>query len=104
MKHKIKFISYDGHYPNLCSGVLTLDIDGEIVTFGYEHGKNNYSQFWRSGGNCGFLDDNYDETYCNIGEWELDKTQLPDKYKNIGKELIQVFNKNVEWGCCGGCL
>lgn len=104
MKHEIKFISYDGEYPNLCSGTLTLDIDGEIVTFGYEYGKVNYPQFWYSGGSCGFLGCNYDETYCNKGEWELDETVLPDKYKNIGKELIQVFNKNVRWGCCGGCL
>lgn len=104
MKHEIKFISYDGEYPNLCSDTLTLDIDGEIVTFGYEYGKVNYPQFWYSGGSCGFLGCNYDETYCNKGEWELDETVLPDKYKNIGKELIQVFNKNVRWGCCGGCL
>jgi hypothetical protein len=100
----IKFIEYTGKYPNLCSGTLTLDIDGEVVTFGYECGKVNYPQFWHSGGSCGFLGRDYDETYCNNGEWELDKTVLPDKYKNIGKELIQVFNSNVRWGCCGGCI
>lgn len=30
----IKFISYTGKYPNLCSGVLTLEIDGRIIKFG----------------------------------------------------------------------
>ena len=40
---RVKFISYTGEYPNLCSGVLTLEID-------------------------------------------------------------EVFNENVEWGCCGGCI
>ena len=29
----VKFISYDGKYPNLCRGKLTLEIDGEKVTF-----------------------------------------------------------------------
>lgn len=104
MKHEIKFISYDGEYPNLCSGTLTLDIDGEVVTFGYKYDKVNYPQFWHSGGSCGFLGCDYDETYCNNEEWELDEAALPAKYKNIGKELIQVFNNNVRWGCCGGCL
>lgn len=31
----VKFVSYTGNYPNLCRGDLTLEIDGEIVTFGY---------------------------------------------------------------------
>lgn len=97
----IKFIEYTGKYPNLCTGILTLDIDGEIVTFG---GWGGYQPFWYSGGKCGFLDSNYDETYCETKEWNLNKSALPNKYKNMGKELIQIFNKNVRWGCCGGCI
>lgn len=31
----VKFVSYTGRYPNLCSGILTLEIDGENVNFGY---------------------------------------------------------------------
>ena len=26
---KIKFVSYDGEYPTLCSGKLTLEINGK---------------------------------------------------------------------------
>ena len=33
---RVKFIDYTGRYPNLCSGVLTLEIDGKIYKFGYE--------------------------------------------------------------------
>ena len=45
----VKFISYDGELPNLCSGILTLEIEGKTVTFG----SNNccdYDRFWISGG------------------------------------------------------
>lgn len=102
MEHTIKFINYDGEYPNLCSGTLTLEIDGEIVTFG--HNKCDYYRFWHSGGTCRFTDSHYFDTIVSDGEWKLDEAELPEKYKNIGKELIQVFNDNVRWGCCGGCL
>ena len=29
----IKFISYTGKYPNLCSGVLTLNIEGNSIYY-----------------------------------------------------------------------
>ena len=32
---KVKFVSYTGKFPNLCSGVLTLNIDGKEVKFGH---------------------------------------------------------------------
>lgn len=31
----VEFVSYSGKWPNLCSGELTLEIDGEEVAFGY---------------------------------------------------------------------
>ena len=37
---KVKFISYDGKYPNYCSGTLTLEIDGETAVFKPEN------RFW----------------------------------------------------------
>ena len=36
----VKFISYTGEYPNLCKGVLTLEIDGVEYTFGYNYRNN----------------------------------------------------------------
>ena len=56
----IKFISYTGKYPNLCSGVLTIEIDGKEYKFGHEisdydiktnsYKTDNFEQFWVSGG------------------------------------------------------
>ena len=94
----IKFISYTGKYPNLCSGVLTVDIDGKIVEFG-----SNFDKFWTSGGCCGFTDD-YDD-YAETGKWEFsynDDKVIPNWIDK--EELLKVFNENVEFGCCGGCL
>lgn len=31
---KIEFVSYDGEYPNLCSGVFTVKLDGVETSFG----------------------------------------------------------------------
>lgn len=105
---RIKFVEYTGEWPNLCSGVLTLIIDGVTIKFGgrgaYEEDKINwFPSFWSSGGSCGFRN-GYSEEYIEHGAWELDDWELPDNLKAIGDELIDVFNANVSYGCCGGCL
>ena len=103
----VEFVSYTGEYPVLCGGVLTLNIDGTEVKFGWDYRRpeecaNYYPPFWRSGGGCGFYD-NWDE-YVNYGEWIVNKDELPAKYKKYINEIKEVFNANVPYGCCGGCL
>lgn len=88
--NNVKFISYTGKYPNLCNGVLTLEICGEKVTF--------EKPFWISGGHCV-------HTYGILkGEWEIDYNAIPEKYRKYAYEIDEVFNDNVDHGCCGGCL
>ena len=41
----VKFISYDGKFPNLCSGQLVLEIDGVICYFGHKCGCYNWEKF-----------------------------------------------------------
>ena len=104
----IKFVSYTGHYPNLCHGVLTLLIDGKEAKFGhkiedfdFKTGKfkdDNYSLFWSSGGrivnyNC-----------AHQGEWMINVEDLPEQYRKYAAEIDKLFNGNVPYGCCGGCL
>lgn len=103
----VEFVSYTGSFPNLCSGVLTLKIDGVEVKFGHDYRKydwktgkysdNNYESFWSSGGGL-------DSDYCPYqGEWIIDERDIPDEYKKYIYEIDRVFNANVNHGCCGGC-
>lgn len=103
----IKFVSYTGHYPNLCCGVLTLLIDGKEVKFGHKienfdwrtrkYNDNNYSKFWHSGG---YIES---ECYIHTGEWMIDVKELPEQYRKYAAEIDKIFNENVPYGCCGGC-
>ena len=93
----VKFIDYTGKYPNLCSGILTLEIDGEKATFG-TFGWH-YKKFWESGGSVDWHTDNVLKD-----EWKIHIEALPNKYKKYATEIDRVFNANVEHGCCGGCI
>ena len=113
---RVKFISYDGEYPNLCGGVLTLEIEGKEYKFGhhysnYHFDKNgngyfsdedpknpNFGSFWHSGG-C--ITDDYE---ADCGEWEIDAEELPEQFRELAPIIDMLFNENVEYGCCGGCI
>lgn len=104
----VKFISYTGRYPNLCRGILTLEIDGKEYRFGHDylrdyHNDGNYDSFWSSGGSCGFSN-NYSNSWVDNGEWIIDVEELPEEIKEYAAEIDMVFNSSVDWGCCGGCL
>lgn len=100
MESSVKFINYTGHYPALCLGDLTLEINGKI----YEFGTNKvHPIFWSSGGSCYFTN-NYEESHITQDEWMIDKDFLPDELKKYSKEIKRVLNESIRWGCCGGCL
>lgn len=101
----VKFVSYTGKYPNLCSGVLTLNIDGTNYVFGnkYSGVEVDFPSFWSSGGECGFHN-NYSESYVNTEEWNIDTNDIPELFRKYALEIDLVFNRNVPHGCCGGCL
>lgn len=87
----VEFVSYDGKFPNLCSGILVLNIDGEEVVF------PKYCMF--SGGGTWFDDDWCDHVSC--GEWTV---EVPAEYTAYYDDIHRVVNENVPFGCCGGCL
>lgn len=92
-KH-VTFVSYDGSFPNLCSGCLVLLIDGVEYKFGM---FCRYPKFWASGG---WFDEDYDP---HEGEWVIFEASLPEEIRKYAREIEDVFNANVEYGCCGGC-
>jgi hypothetical protein len=87
----VRFISYNGAYPNLCSGELVLEIDGAVVPF------PQYCM--RSGGSVSFTDD-WEEVVTE-GKWTV---EVPEQYKQYEREINRVVNANVDFGCCGGCV
>lgn len=86
----VEFVSYDGKYPNLCSGTLTLRIDGKEVSI---------HRCLCSGGSVWFDEDWNEHVEC--GAWGLD---LPEEYQQYEEQIADVVNENVPWGCCGGCI
>lgn len=101
----VKFVSYTGKYPSLCTGVLTLEINGKIYKFGNSWLEpENYDKFWYSGGSCGFGSVDYSNEYCEEGPWNIIEQDLPVELRKYYDEIKQVFNENVPHGCCGGCL
>lgn len=89
----VKFIDYTGCWPNLCRGILKLEIDGQEICFGNEQ---QYPKFWQTGGHI----NNY---HAHTGEWIIDCEKLPEIYKKYAREIDHVFNENIPYGCCGGC-
>lgn len=87
----VEFVSYTGEYPNLCRGILTLKIDGEIVEFP----KNCMA----SGGSVWFDGDWGD--HVESGAWYVD---VPEEFLQYKQEIIDCVNENVPHGCCGGCV
>lgn len=109
----IKFVDYDGRFPNLCRGILTLNIDGKNYTFGsqYMNSDIDFPKFWCSGGSVSF-DSNWTESVTS-GDWELslffaDSGEIEKAKSMFGEncfeEFLKVMNENVEHGCCGGCV
>ncbi len=100
----VRFVSYTSKPMCLCDGILTLEIDGEIQIFGDNdwYGNQYGQRFWSSGGSCGFTNDGRE--YCYTGEWIIDASELPEELQKYAEEIDEVFNRNVEYGCCGGCI
>lgn len=93
MTSRLKFISYNGRYPNLCSGTLVISLDDIEYSMRY---------CMCSGGSVWF-DDEGDE-HVDSGEWKIIEGELPEPLKPFVKDIEQLVNEHVEHGCCGGCI
>ena len=75
----VKFVSYDGKYPNLCTGILILSINEKEYVFP----KGSLIP-------------------PKKGQWKIYKFPkgFPPKFYSEAKKLV---NENIPYGCCGGC-
>lgn len=88
---RVTFVSFTGKFPNLCAGILVLDVDG------VKHAFNGLS----SGGGCSRRRRGEDFVITK-GEWSVHV--WPEEFpKELREEALEVINKNVRFGCCGGC-
>lgn len=90
----VRFINYDGRWPCLCMGTLTIKVNKK--TYKLDH-------LLISGGSCGFKN-NYTESYIEKGPWTIDEHALPEELVKYADEITRLVNENVPDGCCGGCL
>lgn len=97
----VSFVDYASSSSALCYGVLTLEINGEKLTFGNKP-DTDYPRFWESGGGV-FFNNDYSSLNIEKGEWEIDVERLPEHLRCYAAEIDEVFNDNVPFGCCGGC-
>ena len=89
----MKFISYDGAYPNLCSGTMIVE---------KKNGTRLKITGLQSGGCVGF---NSHEEYVEKGTWSIDENQeWGTLSKKELKKITKLANDNIEYGCCGGCI
>jgi len=86
-------IEYNGKYPNLCSGNLTVTIDGKEWIF------PDYCLL--SGGSVWF-DENWSD-HVSSGPWEID--EWPEGFpEELKEDVLCSINNEIAWGCCGGCI
>lgn len=91
-------IKYDGSYPNLCSGNLTVIIEDK------KHGKKEIEFPSYCLSSCGSVsfDDDWNENISE-GEWSIEKwpKDFPEELK---KSVLAAVNEQIEHGCYGGCV
>lgn len=86
---KVEFVSYDGAFPNLCSGTLVIKVNG------VEYALKDCLD---SGGCVSIIDG---DEIIEDGEWRV---YVPEELSRYQKQITKCVNENVPWGCCGGCL
>lgn len=88
----VEFVSYNGEYPCLCFGTLTIKVNEKVYSF------NNAM----ISGGCIQRSEDWD-MWAVQGDWEINLDEHPElePYK---EEITHIVNENVKHGCCGGCI
>ena len=94
-------IEYDGSFPNLCRGKLSVIIDdGGLLNKVF-----NMDHCLASSGSVSF-DENWLE-HVTSGKWVwsfYDDSDIPKGFKPYMDATLEVINEQIPHGCCGGCV
>lgn len=88
-------VSYDGKYPNACSGKLTVEVDGKVV---FSQGGCCHST------GCVWFDKDWQE-HIETGKLVFDVDDLKDT-SWLTSEIEDVIDEELSkvHVCCGGCF
>lgn len=90
-------IEYDGAYPNLCRGKLTVILNGM---------RHEFPDYCLASGGYVSFDKEWQEE-VGSGSWNIDN--WPESIEcnatdELKKKIIDAINDQLPWGCCGGCV
>lgn len=97
-RDELSFISYESSPFCLCMGTLTFKLGNAKFSIG------GGDIFWASGGSYHYAIDEDDEDEVVEGPWLFNWDVAPSWIAAIQDEFEEMFNSNVPWGCCGGCI
>ena len=92
-----RYYDYD-EYCSMCNGILELNINGKIYSFGSSKTADFESFFCPT---VCFANGNYERGSCT--SWETDVSVLPDEFKPFAKVIDEIINKNMPTNICRGC-
>lgn len=105
VKRRVEFVSYDGEHPNLCSGALSVKLDGKPVIFKHSYKAKEDEEFFKP---FWFADEYYyfgenNRAIVNLNGWAFVGDDFPEELSQYYFELCHVFAENVSAPHCGGC-
>ena len=87
-------IEYNGAWPNLCSGQLTVVLE--------DGNRWEFPAYCMSSGGGVWFDDDWTD-HVDSGEWSINS--WPEGFpKDRMSDVIEAVNSEVPHGCCGGCV
>ena len=88
----IRFVNYDGAFPNLCSGSLTIIVENRL-----------YRGIKLVSGGRVWFDESWAD-HVEEGPWRIDMSSLPPELLQYTEQITALVNEHVPHGCCGGCV
>ena len=91
----VKFISYTGSYPTLCTGHLTIEVNGKRYVLNQVISPDEKAT-------C-YYDHKTRDIVHAYGGWKVNADRLSEELRQFACEIQELANANIEPPCCGGC-